>query len=104
MGNTGSSNFSGTRKVSHRNTRGRNVKNNNYEVVENSLDTKKSLTASAEFVPSSQSVNNNNNNNRVRRAHPHQSNRTRKVKKSTRGGRRINVEDNNNDDEIDDSI
>ena len=110
MGNTGSSSFSGTRKVSHRHTRGRNAKsinnNNNAEGVrEDVLDAKKT----------SQATSISATNNRVRRAASYvaPSNRTRKVRKNARGGggRKVveevkpkNQAEEEEDEEIDDSI
>ena len=85
MGNTGSSSFSGTRKVSHRHTRGRSARSNNNNnnntegVKEDVLDAKKP----------SQATSISATNNRVRRASSYVApsfNKTRKARKNTRGG------------------
>ena len=111
MGNTGSSSFSGTRKASHRHTRGRsarsnnNINNNTEGVKEDVLDAKKT----------SQATSISATNNRVRRAASYvaPSNRTRKVRKNARGGggRKVveevkpkNQAEEEEDEEIDDSI
>ena len=112
MGNTGSSSFSGTRKVSHRHTRGRSARSNNNNnnntegVKEDVLDAKKP----------SQATSISATNNRVRRGASnvaHQSNRTRKVRKNARGGggRKVveevkpkNQVEDEEEEEIDDSI
>ena len=108
MGNNSSS-FSGTRKVSHRHTRGRSARSNNNNnntegVKEDVLDAKKT----------SQATSISATNNRVRRGASnvaHQSNRTRKVRKNARGGRRVveevkpkNQVEEEDEEEIDDSI
>ena len=109
MGNTGSSGFSGTRKVSHRHTRGKNVRNNNNNtegVKEDVLDAKKP----------SQATSISATNNRVRRASSYVApsfNKTRKARKNTRGGggRKVIEEvkpkyqaEEEEEEEIDDSI
>jgi len=111
MGNTGSSSFSGTRKVNHRHTRGRsarsnNINNNTEGVKEDVLDAKKT----------SQATSISATNNRVRRAassYVAPSNRTRKVRKNARGGggRKVVEEvkpkyqdEDEEEEEIDDSI
>lgn len=117
MGNTGSSGFSGTRKVSHhrqarpRNGRNNNNNNNNTEVKEVKED------ISSDNKKPSQATSISATNNRVRRASSYVApsfNKTRKARKNTRGGRKV-IEEvkpryeppaaaDEDEEEIDDSI
>ena len=113
MGNTGSSSFSGTRKASHRHTRGRSARsnnnnNNNTEGVKEDVSTDNKRLVQATSISAT--------NNRVRRAASYVApsfNKTRKARKNTRGGggRRVveevkpkNQVEDEEEEEIDDSI
>ena len=85
MGNAGSSSFSGTRKVSHRHTRGRSARSNNNNINNNTEGVKEDVL---DAKKPSQATSISATNNRARRASSYvaPSNRTRKVRKNARGG------------------
>ena len=115
MGNTGSSSFSGTRKVSHRHTRGRSTRSNNNNNNNNNNNTEGVKEDVLDAKKTSQATSISATNNRVRRASSYVApsfNKTRKARKNTRGGGRKVVEEvkpknqveEEEDEEIDDSI
>jgi hypothetical protein len=114
MGNTGSSSFSGTRKVSHRHTRGRSAKSNNNTNNNNTEGVKEDVSTDSKRLVQATSIS--ATNNRVRRASSYVApsfNKTRKARKNTRGGggRKVIEEvkpkyqaEEEEEEEIDDSI
>jgi len=88
MGNTGSSSFSGTRKVSHRHTRGRSARSNNNN-NNNNINTEGVKEDVLDAKKTSQATSISATNNRARRASSYVApsfNKTRKARKNTRGG------------------